>query len=65
MGRSIYPTDKEVQALIDASVEWCGIVGYGNQESCDQVEEKLKNGLGSALKKLYKGRNGEQIYRHY
>lgn len=64
-GRNVYLTEKEIKALIDASTEWCEIMGSGDKESCDSVEERLNNGLGSALRKLYKGRKGERIYKDY
>ena len=64
-GRNIYLTEREQQALIDSSVEWCSMMGDGDEESCNHVEERLNNGLGSALRKLYKGRNGERIYKDY
>lgn len=64
-GRNVYLTEKEIKALIDASTEWCEIMGSGDKESCDNVEERLNNGLGSALRKLYKGRKGERIYKDY
>lgn len=37
----------------------------GDEEFFNIVEEKLNNGFGSALRKLYKGENGERIYRDY
>lgn len=64
-GRNIYLTEKEQKALRDSASEWCEIMGNGDSESCDCVEERLNNGLGSALKKLYKGLNGERIYKNY
>ena len=64
-GRSIYLTEKEQAALRDSASEWCDIMGGGDVEACDCVEERLNNGLGSALKKLYKGLNGERIYKDY
>ena len=64
-GRNIYLTEKEQKALIDAASEWCQIMCDGDEESCNSVEERLNNGLGSALRKLYKGRNGERIYKDY
>ena len=64
-GRNVYLTEKEIKALIDASTEWCEIMSSGDKESGDCVEERLNNGLGSALRKLYKGRNGEKAYKDY
>lgn len=31
----------------------------------EQTDEDMENGLGSAIRKLYKGRNGERIYAKY
>lgn len=65
MGRSIYFSDKEIKALVEASSEWCEMMENGNKKSCQLAEERLNNGLGAALKKLYKGCNGERIYKDY
>ena len=64
-GRNIYFTEKEQKALISSASEWCSMMSEGDEESFDCVEERLNNGLGSALRKLYKGRNGENIYKDY
>lgn len=61
----IYFTDKEVLALIATTTEWCSMLGDGDEESCNAVQERLDNGLGSALYKLYKGRNGQRVYKEY
>ena len=34
-------------------------------DTCDSIDELLDNGLGSALYKLYKGREGERFYKKY
>jgi hypothetical protein len=65
MGRNIYLTDNEQAALRNSASEWCEIMGDGDAESANCVEERLNNGLGSALKKLYKGLNGERVYKDY
>lgn len=65
MGRKIYLTDKEQAALINTASEWCSMMSEGDLESVECAEERLSNGLGSALKKLYKGLNGESIYAEY
>ena len=41
------------------------MMGDGDEESCKEAQERLDNGLGSALYKLYKGRNGQKIYKEY
>ena len=59
---NIYLTEKEVLTLITVCSEWCQML-----ENCDEdyVTPKLNDGLGSALYKLYKGRNGQSIYKEY
>lgn len=65
MGRSIYFSEKEIIALIDSSGEWIQMMMDGNISAQQEVDDRLNNGLGRALKKLYKGRNGERIYKDY
>lgn len=65
MGRTIYFSDKEMAALRDTAGEWCSMMGDGNEDSVQCVDERLHDGLGSALKKLYKGSNGYRIYKSY
>lgn len=64
-GRNIYFSDNEIEALRDVVREWCEMMGTGEQEACDSVGERLQNGLGSALKKLYEGTNGERVNKDY
>lgn len=61
----VYLTDKEVTALIETATEWYSIMGDGDEHSCEQAEERMDNGLGSALYKLYKGRYGQRNYEDY
>lgn len=64
MGKQIYFSNKEIQALRDAASEWCSIMGEG-EETFECVGEALENGLGSALYKLYKGCVGARAYEEY
>lgn len=64
MGRSIYFTDQEEQMLRTYVSEAVEILGEA-ENTCQQTEKDLENGLGSALRKLYKGRNGEVHYAKY
>ena len=64
MGRSIYFTDTEIEKLLIYLQEATNILGEA-EETYQSVDEDLNNGLGSALRKLYKGRNGERIYEKY
>ena len=65
MGRSIYLSEIEILALIDTSEEWTQMMMDGDIPAQQEIDDRLNNGLGRALKKLYKGRNGERIYKHY
>ena len=65
MGRSIYLTEKEILALIDTSGEWIQMMMSGDISTQQEVDNRLNEGLGRALKKLYKGHNGERIYKDY
>lgn len=56
MGRSIYFTDKELKQLIDYTTEATEILGEAS-ETYEQVDKDMEDGLGSALRKLYKGCN--------
>ena len=64
MGRStplITEVWEEHIAIVTNSVELLG------EAECtwEQTDEDMENGLGSALRKLYKGRRGERIYAKY
>lgn len=65
MGRSIYLTEKEIFALIDTSGEWIQMMMDGDVPTQQEVDNRLNNGLGRALKKLYKGSGEERIYKDY
>lgn len=65
MGRSIYLSEKEILALIDTSEEWTQMMMDGDVPTQKCVDDRLNNGLGRALKKLYKGSKGERIYKDY
>lgn len=65
MGRTIYFSDKEILALQSTAREWCEMMGEGDEEAVRCVDTRLNDGLGSALKKLYKNLNGYRIYKDY
>ena len=70
MGRNIYLTDKEINALRNVCIEWIDTMENKSyqcedEEYMDDLKEKLDNGLGSALRKLYKGTKGELLYKDY
>lgn len=64
MGRSIYFTDRELDQIRNYVSEAVDILGEA-AGTYNQVDEDMENGLGSALRKLYKGRNGESKYAMY
>ena len=64
MGRSIYFTDRELQQVRDYVFEAVEILGEAS-ETYEQVDKDMEDGLGSALRKLYKGCNGESKYAKY
>ncbi len=65
MGRNIYFSEKEILALIDTSGEWIQMMTDGDAPAQQEADDRLNNGLGRALKKLYKGGNGERAYEDY
>lgn len=64
MGRNIYFTDKELQQVRNYVVEAVDILGEA-PKTYEQVDKDMEDGLGSALRKLYKGLNGESRYAKY
>ena len=64
MGRSIYFTDKELSMVRNYVFEATDILGNAS-DTAEEVYEDMNNGLGSALRKLYKGCNGELKYAKY
>ena len=64
MGRSIYFTDRELSMVRDYVFEETDILGNAS-DTAEQVDEDMENGLGSALRKLYKGCIGESKYAKY
>ena len=64
MGRSIYFTDRELSMVRNYVFEATDILGNAS-DTAKQVDEDMENGLGSALRKLYKGCIGESRYAKY
>lgn len=64
MGRSIYFTDKELKQIRDYALEAIEILGEA-ESTWEQTEKDLDDGLGSAMRKLYKGYNGEARFAKY
>lgn len=64
MGRSIYFTDAELNQVRNYVSEAVDILGEAS-ETYEQVDKDMENGLGSALRKLYKGCYCEKHYSKY
>lgn len=64
MGRSIYFTDKELKQIKNYALEAIEILGEASG-TWEQTEKDLDDGLGSAMRKLYKGYNGEARFYKY
>ena len=64
MGRSIYFTDRELSMVRGYVFEATDILGNAS-DTAEQVDEDMENGLGSALRKLYKVCIGESKYAKY
>ena len=64
MGRSIYFTDKELKQIRNYALEAIEILGEASG-TWEQTEKDLDDGLGSAMRKLYKGYNGETRFSKY
>lgn len=59
-GKNIYFTDQELNMIIEYIHEAKSILGEA-EDTWEKVEKDMNDGLGSALRKLYKGRNGGKI----
>ena len=57
-------TKKEEAQLRNALNGYCDLMNEG-YETSKSLEVEFKNGLGSALYKLCKGRNGAVLYEKY
>ncbi len=59
---NLYLTEKEAKCLRDVCGQWMELM---EESAEDIVTPMLKDGLGSALHKLYNGRNGSSLYQKY
>jgi hypothetical protein len=61
---TVYLTDSEIKAILSTCSEWSSIMGDG-EDTFELVEERMNDGLGSALRKISKGTNSEKLYNKY
>ena len=57
-------TDIEVQRVLDACVGYMEIMSQG-EDTHEYTIYEIETGLGSALRKISKGRNGQRVYAEY
>lgn len=58
----IYLTDKEAKCLRDVAGQWIELMETADE---DLITPMLNDGLGSALAKLYKGKNGYSLFAEF
>lgn len=58
----IYLTDKEAKCLRDVAGQWIELMETADE---DLITPMLNDGLGSALAKLYKGKNGASLFAEF
>ena len=57
-------TDREIEKVLDACNGYIEIMGEG-EDTQEYTIYEIETGLGSALRKLCKGRNGGYVYAKY
>lgn len=57
-------TYREIELVLSACRQYIELMGEG-EDTHDYTTYELETGLGSALRKLSKGRNGQRVYAEY
>lgn len=57
-------TDREIELVLSACGQYIELMEDG-EDTHDYTVYELETGLGSALRKLSKGRKGERVYAKY
>ena len=57
-------TDREIESVLDACNGYIEIMEQG-EDTHEYTIYEIETGLGSALRKISKGRNGERVYAKY
>lgn len=57
-------TDVEIQRVLDACGQYVELMENG-EDTYEYTIYEMETGLGSALRKLCKGRNGQRVYAKY
>lgn len=61
---TIYLTEIEIHRVLDACNAYIEIMGEA-EDTHEYTCYEIETGLGSALRKLCKGRNGQHVYSKY
>ena len=64
MAKKVTLTEREITILLQVIREYIEVFSEA-EDTQEYTEYMLDTGLGSALKKLYKGRNGYKVYWNY
>lgn len=64
MGKQIYLTEKEIDAVLSTCIEWSDMMSQG-EETGYLVGKRLQEGLGSAIRKVGDGHIIAGIYGSY
>lgn len=57
-------TNREIELVVSACNQYIELMEEG-EETRNYTIYEVETGLGSALRKLYKGRNGQRVYARY
>ena len=57
-------TDRETELVLSTCLQYIELMSQG-EDTHDYTNYELETGLGSALRKLSKGRYGQQVYGKY
>lgn len=57
-------TYREIQKVLDACIAYMELMSDG-EDTHEYTIYEIETGLGSALRKLSKGRNGQNVYAKY
>ncbi len=57
-------TERETELVVSACRQYIEIMSEG-EDTHEYTDYELETGLGSALRKLCKGKNGERVYARY
>ncbi len=57
-------TDREIELVISACIQYIELMGQG-EDTHDYTLYEIDTGLGSALRKISRGRYGENVYGKY